>query len=81
LNENWSTHHQSYGQESSPSLYRALHRVADAYPDPATGANTAVSTSISVKFKQVFIVHPPAVVAQRPRAPGAETTAGVARER
>ena len=76
LNENWSTHHQSYGQESSPSLYRALNRVADAYPDPVTGANTAVSTSISVKWKQVFIVHPPAVVAQTPAGP-AEKTADV----
>jgi hypothetical protein len=73
LNENWSTHHQSYGQESSPSLYRALNRVADAYPDPATGRNTAVSTSISVKWKQVFIVHPPAVVAEGPAKPDAET--------
>ena len=76
LNENWSTHHQSYGQESSPSLYRALHRVADAHPDPVTGANTAVSASISVKFKQVFIVHSPGVAPGQLK-PVAETNADI----
>jgi hypothetical protein len=59
LTTTWATHHQSYGQESSPSVYRALRRVADAYPDPETGINTAVSTAIDVKFTQVFILHPP----------------------
>lgn len=54
----WSTHHQSYGQESSPSMYRALRRLADAYPDSNTGANTAISTALDVKFAQVFILHP-----------------------
>jgi hypothetical protein len=55
LNESWSTHHQSYGQESSPSLYRALWRLADGYPDPSTGRNSAISSAMNVKFKQVFI--------------------------
>ena len=59
LNESWSTHHQSYGQESAPSLYRALHKLADAYPDPKTGQNTAISSALDVKFTQVFIQHPP----------------------
>jgi hypothetical protein len=63
LNESWSTHHQSYGQESAPSLYRALHRLADAYPDPKTGGNTAISSAMQVKFSQVFIQHPEKEVA------------------
>ncbi|MGE4063103.1 MAG: hypothetical protein AB7E79_07020 [Rhodospirillaceae bacterium] len=59
LNTSWSTHHQSYGQLSAPSLYRALHRLADAYPDPKTGAMTAISGAVKVTFTQVFIQHPP----------------------
>jgi hypothetical protein len=39
-------------------LYQALHRLADAYPDSSTGANTAISGAIQVKFTQVFIQHP-----------------------
>lgn len=58
LNTHWSTHHQSYGQLSSPSLYRSLHRLADGYPDPKTGDNTAISSAVKVKFVQVFIDQP-----------------------
>ncbi|MEQ9449788.1 MAG: hypothetical protein RLN70_12935 [Rhodospirillaceae bacterium] len=58
LTKAWSTHHQSYGQLSSPSVYRALRRLADAYPDPETGENTAISGALDVKFTQVFIIHP-----------------------
>lgn len=63
LNHSWSTHHQSYGQLSSPSLYQHLHRLADGYPDPKTGRNTAISSALAVKFTQVFIQHPPKQVA------------------
>ncbi len=59
----WSTHHQSYGQESSPSIYRAMHRLADGYPDPKTGENTAISMAIDVKFTQVYLVRPSQEVA------------------
>lgn len=58
LNTSWSTHHHSYGQLSSPTQYRALHRLADGYPDPKTGANTAISASVKTKFVQVYIQHP-----------------------
>ena len=54
----WSTHHQSYGQESSPSMYRAFRRLADGHPDPVTGENTAMSAALDVKFTQVFVLHP-----------------------
>lgn len=58
LLRNDSTHHLSNGQISGISLYKALRRLADAYPDPVTGANTAISTALDVKMTQVFIVHP-----------------------
>ena len=58
LNTSWSTHHQSYGQLSSPSQHNAMRRLADAYPDPKTGANTAISSAVNVKFVQVYIEHP-----------------------
>ena len=59
LIRNDSTHHLSNGQISGISLYKALSRLADAYPDPETGANTAISTALDVKMTQVYIVHPP----------------------
>jgi len=58
LNTHLSTHHQSYGQISSPSLYRAMSRLADGYPDPKSGRNTAISSSVEVKFVQVFLQKP-----------------------
>ena len=63
LIRNDSTHHLSNGQISGISLYKALRRLADAYPDPETGANTAISTALDVKLTQVFIVHSPGDVA------------------
>ncbi|MEQ8207783.1 MAG: hypothetical protein RIA65_16530 [Woeseia sp.] len=57
LNTTWSTHHQSYGQLSSVSQYHALRRFADGYPDPDTGANTAISSAVKVKMKRVIILH------------------------
>jgi len=53
-----STHHQSYGQLSPPSLYKAFRRLADAYPDPDTGANTAISSALLAQFVQVYVLHP-----------------------
>lgn len=58
LIRNDSTHHLSNGQISGISLYKALSRLADAHPDPETGANTAISTALDAKFTQVYIVHP-----------------------
>ena len=56
LMRSYSTHYLSYGQESAPSVYKALRRLADGYPDPTTGANTAISSALSVSFVQVYIV-------------------------
>jgi hypothetical protein len=55
LIRNDSTHHLSNGQISGISLYKALRRLADAYPDAATGANTAISSALDAKFVQVYI--------------------------
>ena len=33
LNTGWATHHQNYGQVSSPSLWRLMNKLADAHPD------------------------------------------------
>jgi hypothetical protein len=57
LIRNDSTHHLSNGQISGISLYKAMRRLADAYPDPETGAMTAISTALDVRMAQVFIVH------------------------
>jgi hypothetical protein len=59
LLRNDSTHHLSNGQISGISVYKALRRLADGYPDAATGANTAISSALNAKFAQVFIQHPP----------------------
>lgn len=58
LNTSWSTHHHSYGQLSSLSEYKAMMRLADGYPDPETGKNTAISSAVRVKFVQVYVKQP-----------------------
>ena len=57
LGQNWSTHHRSYGAEPMTSEYRAMRKHADAYPDPKTGENTAISMAWEVKFVQAYILH------------------------
>ncbi len=54
---NWTTHHASYGQQSIPSIIRAMRRLADAYPDPVTNKMTAISAALDVKFVQAYILH------------------------
>ena len=39
----------------NPALYKALKRLADAYPAPDGSGNTAISGAIEVKFVQVHI--------------------------
>jgi hypothetical protein len=78
LMRSYSTHHQSYGQSSAPSIYKAFRRLADAHPDPKTGANTAISSALLASFAQVLIV--PASKAQvamvEPRQPPRPPYAG-----
>lgn len=58
LIRNDSTHHLSNGYISAISLYKQLRRAADAYPNPETGENTAISSSLDAKFVQVHIIDP-----------------------
>jgi hypothetical protein len=68
-----STHHQSNGRTTLSSLYKILRKNADAYPDPKTGENMALSSALGAQFVQTFIVHPPKSkpVAAAPSATGA----------
>lgn len=40
-----------------PGIYYALKRMADAYPDPKTGENTAISAAYAIEAVPAFIVH------------------------
>ena len=53
---NWSAHYQSYGKSSGPSIYKAMRRLADARPDPATGAGRAISSALDAKFTRVRVI-------------------------
>lgn len=65
----WSTIRSGQGLGSQPSHAQALARLADAYPDPKTGKNTAISAALDAKFVQVFIRHPAQKVAGATGAP------------
>src|SRR6202012_5983435 len=54
-----STHHQAYDKAATPSIYRAMRKLADYKPDPVTGENSAFSRASRVGFTQVFAIHPP----------------------
>jgi hypothetical protein len=70
LMRSYSTHHQSYGQQSAPSLYKALRKMADGYPDSKTGVNTAISSALHMNFVQAYIVpESKALVASLPSRP------------
>jgi hypothetical protein len=58
LLRNDSTHHLSNGQIPASSLHKALLRLADAHPDPSSGANTAISSALDARFVRVFLRHP-----------------------
>lgn len=71
---NWSAHYQSYGKSSGPSIYKAMRRLADAQPDPGTGANRAISSALAAKFTQVQVLpftetEQAAIAAARPGVP------------
>ena len=49
--------------QSSASVYKAMMKYADAYPD-AAGHNTAISAAKNLTFTQVFVQHSPAFECQ-----------------
>jgi hypothetical protein len=57
MNTAWATHHAAYGQASAASMYKALRRLADGFPDPKTGENTAISGAMDLKLVQVYVLH------------------------
>jgi len=57
MNTAWATHHAAYGQASAASIYKALRRLADGYPDPKTGENTAISGAMHMRLTQVYVLH------------------------
>ena len=65
MNRNLGTYFQAYGRLTSQSLYKKLRELADGYPDPKTGKNTAISSAMTMLFKQVFIEHPDKEVAEK----------------
>lgn len=71
----WSTIRSGQGLGSQPSHARALERLADAYPDPQTGKNTAISAALDARFVQVFIQHPENRVAETAPASAAQQRA------
>ncbi len=70
----WSTIRSGQGLGSQPSHARALERLADAYPDPKTGKNTAISAALDAKFVQVFIQHPEAKVVGETASPARQSS-------
>jgi hypothetical protein len=65
----WVVEHSS-GIEI-PAVYYGLKKFADAFPDPKTGENTAISLAYQVEVKPAFLVHPTesSKVAAAPAAP------------
>ena len=55
-NRSVSTHHSSIGQQAPASFYKELRKYADAYPDPETGENTAISAAYAVKMVRVQVL-------------------------
>jgi len=64
----WDTIYWSFGSGGSvneanvsvdiPGIYYALRKMADAYPDPKTGQNTAISASYIIEAVPAFVERP-----------------------
>jgi hypothetical protein len=59
----FDSHQISYGKLAAGSLYKVLRRLADGYPDPVTGENTAISGALRVYGVRVHLIHPEKEVA------------------
>ena len=66
LIESWSTLSDANGHLAAKSMYRAMARLADGYPDQTTRVNTAISSAVEVKFTQVFVVRQNALLMTPP---------------
>lgn len=61
---NWSSHHLSYASQTQQLVYKQLRKFADAYPDPKTGENTAISSAFKVKMIETRILRSEKEVAE-----------------
>ena len=52
------------GDWSCPALFRAAHELADGYPDPKSGACTAISSAFRMDALPAFVIHPSATGAK-----------------
>lgn len=43
---------------SGPAAYEAMHRLADGFKDPQTGACTALSSARQFEFVRAYLIHP-----------------------
>ena len=59
LIRNLYTGRQNLDGLDAPAMYRSLVRNADGYPDPETGAFTAISAALNVSLVQVHLLHAP----------------------
>jgi hypothetical protein len=57
--QTFARNHDLWGG-SGPSSYEALHRLADGYKDPTTGACTALSWAREYDFVRAYLIHPTA---------------------
>jgi hypothetical protein len=54
----------SHGDYNCPSMYEAMHRLADGKKDPATGKCTAISSAFLIEAIPAFVIHPQREIAQ-----------------
>lgn len=56
INSSWPQSYHAIGEMPTVSFFNAIDRLADGYPDPQTGKMTAISSAMTVRFTQVYIL-------------------------
>ena len=77
MNRRFGAHQITYDLTWSPAMYKSMRRLADGYPDPKTGENTAISAAVSLEGVRVHLLFPddkaPDGKAARPKQIAANT--------
>jgi hypothetical protein len=60
---------------SAAAFYEALRTLADGYPDPKTGAYTAISSAFQIELTPAFVIPATKGTGSGPQRPGAATNA------
>jgi len=71
----YGSHQASYGKLAGASVYKTLRQLADGYPDPKTGENTAISSALAITGVRVRFVHSDKKIADMSPAPQFRQTA------